>query len=139
MRKLYVSPISSVPASIATYFRAIVDTPLLDAAEEKDLAGRAAKGDRAARDHLVCANLRLVVNIARRYLGRGLPLEDLIGEGNLGLMRAVRGFDPLRNTRFSTYATFWIKASIRYAILFMGKHIRIPRYLNTHLLKWRRT
>jgi RNA polymerase primary sigma factor len=139
MCKLSISPSQSARASLATYFRAIVAIPLLSAEEERELVRRVADGDAAARDHLVRANLRLVVNIARRYLGRGLDLEDLIAEGNLGLMRAVRGFDPSLNTRFSTYATLWIKSVIRRAILQMGRPIRFPGYINTLLLKWRRT
>src|SRR3954470_24395446 len=98
---------------LETYFREIDATPLLDAQQEKDLASRIEQGDPEARDHLVRANLRLVVNIARRYTGRGLNLEDLIAEGNLGLVRAAEGFDPSLNTRFSTYASYWVKQSIR--------------------------
>src|SRR5262249_2461662 len=101
-----------VASPLETYFRAIDKTPLLSAAAEKELAYRIQEGDSAARDQMVCANLRLVVNIARCYTGKGLDLLDLIAEGNLGLLRAVEGFDPAANTRFSTYASFWIKQSI---------------------------
>src|SRR5439155_4575265 len=91
-----------------------------------------------AREHMVRANLRLVVNIARSYMGRGLALQDLIAEGNLGLLRAVEGFDAGMNTRFSTYASYWIKQSFKRAVINTGKTIRIPAYMNELLVKWRR-
>ena len=121
-----------------TYLRDINETALLSAAEEKQLAVRVQKGDPAARDHMVRANLRLVVNIARGYSNRGLQLCDLIEEGNLGLMRAVEGFDPTVGTRFSTYASYWIKQSIKRALINNGKTIRIPAYMVEILSKWRR-
>jgi len=102
-------PHASVQTPLESYLREINETPLLKAQEEKDLAYRIEDGDCEARDHLVRANLRLVVNIARGYQGKGLALQDLIAEGNLGLLRAVEGYDPSMNTRFSTYASFWIK------------------------------
>jgi RNA polymerase primary sigma factor len=120
------------------YLQDINNTPLLSSAEERELAERVAQGDPEAREHMVKANLRLVVNIARGYLGRGLGLEDLIEEGNLGLMRAVEGFDGAMSTRFSTYASFWIKQSIRRAVMNQGKPIRLPAYMVTLLSKWRR-
>ena len=95
-------------------------------------------GDPLAREHMVKANLRLVVNIARGYLGKGFNLEDLIEEGNLGLMRAVEGFDGTMDTRFSTYASYWIKQSIRRAVMNNGKPIRLPAYMVSLLAKWRR-
>jgi RNA polymerase primary sigma factor len=116
----------------------INDTPLLSAQEERELAERVALGDPSAREHMVKANLRLVVNIARGYLGKGLGLEDLIEEGNLGLMRAVEGFDGMMDTRFSTYASYWIKQSIRRAVMNNGKPIRLPAYMVSLLSKWRR-
>jgi RNA polymerase primary sigma factor len=120
------------------YLHEINDTPLLSAQEERDLAERVALGDPFAREHMVKANLRLVVNIARGYLGKGLNLEDLIEEGNLGLMRAVEGFDGMMSTRFSTYASYWIKQSIRRAVMNNGKPIRLPAYMVSLLSKWRR-
>src|SRR6266700_1230096 len=94
----------SVQSPLETYLREINETALLSAEEEKELAYRIEDGDGEARDRMVRANLRLVVNIARSYTGKGLPLEDLVAEGNLGLLRAAEGFDPTRGTRFSTYA-----------------------------------
>ena len=120
------------------YLQDINDTPLLSAEQERDLAERVATGDPYAREHMVKANLRLVVNIARGYLGKGLSLEDLIEEGNLGLMRAVEGFDGLMETRFSTYASYWIKQSIRRAVMNTGKPIRLPAYMVSLLSKWKR-
>jgi RNA polymerase primary sigma factor len=120
------------------YLHDINNTPLLSAQEERELAVRVALGDPYARDHMVKANLRLVVNIARGYLGKGLCLEDLIEEGNLGLMRAVEGFDGGMDTRFSTYASYWIKQSIRRAVMNNGKPIRLPAYMVSLLAKWKR-
>ena len=123
---------------LETYLREINETPLLSAAEEKMLAYRINDGDENARDRMVRANLRLVVNIARGYTGKGLGLQDLIEEGNLGLLRAVQGFDPTMNTRFSTYASYWIKQSIKRALVNTAKTIRIPAYMVELLAKWRR-
>jgi RNA polymerase primary sigma factor len=111
---------------------------LLTADEEKMLARLIAGGDMAARERMVRANLRLVVNIARGYLGKGLSLDDLIMEGNLGLMRAVEGFDGSMENRFSTYASYWIKQSIKRALVNTAKPIRIPAYMVELLCKWRR-
>jgi RNA polymerase primary sigma factor len=122
-----------------TYFREIDQTPLLTADQEKQLARRIGAGDSEARDNMVRANLRLVVNIARSYVNKGLSLPDLIEEGNLGLLRAVEGFDPTRETRFSTYASYWIKQSIKRSIVNSAKTIRIPAYMVELLSKWRKT
>lgn len=123
---------------LETYLREINETNLLTADEEKELARAIAKGDVRARDRMVRANLRLVVNIARGYTGKGLGLQDLIEEGNLGLLRAVEGFDPDMGTRFSTYASYWIKQSIKRALINSAKTIRIPAYMVELLSKWRR-
>src|SRR5260370_18694693 len=128
----------AVQSPLETYLREINATPLLSAQEEKDLAYRIADGDGEARDRMVRANLRLVVNIARSYTRKGLGLQDLIEEGNLGLLRAVEGFDPTMNTRFSTYASYWIKQSIKRALVNTAKTIRIPAYMVELLAKWRR-
>ena len=125
-------------SSLQIYLQDINTTPLLSAEEEKALAGRVALGDPYAREHMVKANLRLVVNIARGYLNKGLSLEDLIEEGNLGLMRAVEGYNADMDTRFSTYASYWIKQSIRRAVMNNGKPIRLPAYMVSLLSKWRR-
>src|SRR6202048_2795786 len=127
-----------VQSPLETYLREINETPLLNAEEEKQLAYRIEDGDTEARDRMVRANLRLVVNIARSYTGKGLGLQDLIEEGNLGLLRAVEGFDPRMNTRFSTYASYWIKQSFKRALVNTAKTIRIPAYMVELLAKWRR-
>ena len=123
-------------AGLQIYLKDIDETALLSAQEERDLAGRIAEGDTAARDRLVRANLRLVVRIARGSLGRGLSLEDLISEGNLGLMRTVEGFDPALEVRFSTYASHWIKQSMRRAVMNQGQLVRVPAYLHALIPRW---
>ncbi|MEO2018276.1 MAG: RNA polymerase sigma factor RpoD/SigA [Fuerstiella sp.] len=129
---------SRVQTPLETYLREINETALLTAQDEKDLSRAITAGDAAARDRMVRANLRLVVNIARGYSNKGLPLQDLIEEGNLGLLRAVEGFDPDMNTRFSTYASYWIKQSIKRALVNTAKTIRVPAYMVELLSKWRR-
>jgi len=129
---------ASLQTPLETYLREINETALLSAQDERDLAGAIADGDVRARDRMVRANLRLVVNIARGYTGKGLSLQDLIEEGNLGLLRAVEGFDPAVGTRFSTYASYWIKQSIKRALINSAKTIRIPAYMVELLSKWRR-
>jgi RNA polymerase primary sigma factor len=119
------------------YLQEINATPLLSAEQERDLAKRVRNGDRAARDHMVRANLRLVVSVAQQFANRGLGLADLIEEGNLGLLNAVSRFDPARNTRFSTYATFWIKQAIRQGLIKTGTTVRIPNYMVQLVGKWR--
>src|SRR4030042_5287773 len=101
-------PSSAVQSPLETYLREINETSLLSPDDEHELAMAIGQGDTQARDRMVRANLRLVVNIARGYTGKGLGLQDLIEEGNLGLLRAVEGFDPAMGTRFSTYASYWI-------------------------------
>jgi len=129
---------TSVQSPLETYLREINETPLLSADEELELAEAIARGDMEARDCMVRANLRLVVNIARGYTSKGLSLQDLIEEGNLGLLRAVEGFDAGMGTRFSTYASYWIKQSIKRALINSAKTIRIPAYMVELLSKWRR-
>src|SRR5471032_1685621 len=138
MPRLLSRKCSPVQNPLEIYLREINDTPLLNADEEKELAWRIEEGHTEARDHMVRANLRLVVNIARSYSVAGLGLQDLIEEGNLGLLRAVEGFDPSMNTRFSTYASYWIKQSIKRALVNTAKTIRIPAYMVELLAKWRR-
>jgi len=129
---------ASVQSPLETYLREINETSLLSADDEHELAIAIGAGDNQARDRMVRANLRLVVNIARGYTGKGLSLQDLIEEGNLGLLRAVEGFDPAIGTRFSTYASYWIKQSIKRALINSAKTIRIPAYMVELLSKWRR-
>jgi RNA polymerase primary sigma factor len=131
-------PSSAVQSPLETYLREINETALLNAAQEQELAIAIGQGNVQARDRMVRANLRLVVNIARGYTGKGLGLQDLIEEGNLGLLRAVEGFDPAMGTRFSTYASYWIKQSIKRALINSAKTIRIPAYMVELLSKWRR-
>jgi RNA polymerase primary sigma factor len=128
----------AVQSPLETYLHEINETQLLAAEDEQDLAVAIGQGDIQARDRMVRANLRLVVNIARGYTGKGLGLQDLIEEGNLGLLRAVEGFDPAMGTRFSTYASYWIKQSIKRALINTAKTIRIPAYMVELLSKWRR-
>jgi RNA polymerase primary sigma factor len=129
---------TAVQTPLETYLREINETALLTADDEQVLALAIGRGDTRARDRMVRANLRLVVNIARGYTGKGLNLQDLIEEGNLGLLRAVEGFDPAMGTRFSTYASYWIKQSIKRALINSAKTIRIPAYMVELLSKWRR-
>lgn len=110
----------------AIYLKEIGHSHLLSADEEKDLARKAHQGDITARNHMIESNLRLVVNIARRYTGRGLPLLDLVEEGNLGLMHAVDKFDPELGWRFSTYATWWIRQSVERGLINQGRTVRLP-------------
>ena len=138
MPKTRRRPLASVQSPLETYLREINETSLLSADDEHDLAVAIGGGDVQARDRMVRANLRLVVNIARGYTGKGLGLQDLIEEGNLGLLRAVEGFDPAIGTRFSTYASYWIKQSIKRALINTAKTIRIPAYMVELLSKWRR-
>jgi RNA polymerase primary sigma factor len=121
------------------YIREIGETKLLTPSEEIQLARRIHKGDAKAREHMIKANLRLVVKIARDYEGYGLPLLDLINEGNIGLMRAVEKFDPAKGAKLSTYAAWWIKQSIRRALSDQSKTIRIPVHATDKLLHIRRT
>ena len=108
------------------YMREIGEVPLLTILEEKQLAKRIQKGDAAAREHMIRANLRLVVKIAREYENYGLPLLDLISEGNIGLMKAVERFDSTKGAKLSTYASWWIKQSIKRGLADQSKTIRLP-------------
>src|SRR5438132_12806038 len=133
-RRLRTGPVQT---ALESYLREINETPLLTAEEERLLSRGIVEGDPEARDHMVRANLRLVVKIARGYTGKGLGIQDLIAEGNLGLLRAVEGFDASMNTRFSTYASYWIKQSMRRAVISTAKTIRIPAYVYDLLSKRR--
>ena len=121
--------VSGDVGSLALYLRTLRDYPLLSASEEVDLARRIATGDAEARERMILSNLRLVVMIAKRYAGRGLPFPDLIEEGNLGLMKAVDRYDPEKGFRFSTYASWWIRQSIERAVINLGHMIRLPVHM----------
>jgi len=126
------------PDPIYQYLHEIGQIALLTADQEKSLARQLQTGDKHAKNHLIEANLRLVVCIARRYLNRGLALPDLIEEGNLGLIHAVEKFDPENGARFSTYATWWIRQSIERAIMNQVKMIRLPVHLVKKQKKYQR-
>jgi len=123
-------------ANLAVYLREIGHIPLLTREEEVQLAARVAAGDEAAKQRLIESNLRLVVQVARRYLNRGLPLGDLIEEGNLGLIRAVEKFDGARGVRFATYATWWIRQAISRALANQARTVRIPVHVQLLLARY---
>ncbi len=124
--------------ALGAYLKEIGEIPLLTRADEVRLGKRIKKGDRAAREQMIRANLRLVVKIAHDYSGLGLPLLDLISEGNIGLMKGVERFDPNRGTKFSTYGAWWIKQAVRRALANQSKTIRLPVHLVDKLAKMRR-
>lgn len=125
--------------SLKIYLKEVQKISLLTAKEEVDLSRRIKKGDEQARKKMIRANLRLVINIAKRYMYMGVPFLDLIEEGNLGLIRAVEKFDAKRGFRFSTYAAWWIRQSITRSMSEQGKVIRVPVYMNELITKWRKT
>jgi RNA polymerase primary sigma factor len=124
--------------SLRLYLREISRISLLSASREALLAEHAEQGDKEARNQLIEANLRLVVSIAKKYVGQGLSLEDLIGEGNIGLIRAVTKFDYRKGFRFSTYATWWIKQAITRAILEGTRVVRLPVYIMEEVMRVKR-
>ena len=123
---------------LTQYLGRIRDGRLLDAQEEKDLSRRAHAGDLRARRRLIESNLRLVISIAKKYRGRGVPFEDLIQEGNAGLIRAVEKFDPEMGNRFSTYATWWIRQAVTRALADHGRTVRLPAHVVDALYRLRR-
>ncbi len=129
---------STTDNSLRLYMKEIVKTDLLTAEEEVQLADRIKAGDESARTHMIKANLRLVVKIAQDYSNYGLPLSDLISEGNIGLMKAVERFDPEKGGKLSTYAAWWIKQSIKRALANQSKTIRLPVHMVDKVAKMRR-
>lgn len=129
---------SSSNTAYDLYLREIGQVALLTRKEENELARRIQRGDRKAREHMIKANLRLVVKIARDYENYGLPLLDLINEGNIGLMKAVERFNPLKGAKLSTYAAWWIKQAIKRALANQGKTIRLPVHVVDKLFHMRK-
>ncbi|HAI12005.1 MAG TPA: RNA polymerase subunit sigma [Phycisphaerales bacterium] len=128
-----------VKSNLELYLKQIDESPLLTAQEERDLCWKIINENCPfSRDRMIRSNLRLVVNIAKRYSNRGLPLHDLIEEGNLGLMRAVEAFDPDQGARFSTYASWWIKQAIKRALINAVQPVHIPAYMVELISKWKR-
>jgi RNA polymerase primary sigma factor len=126
---------SETPELLAKYLAHIGQGELLTHEEEIDLSKRAKQGDTRARQRLIEKNLRLVVSVAKKYRGYGLPFEDLIQEGNIGLMKAVEKFDPDRGFRFSTYATWWIRQAVQRAVADKGRTIRVPVHMTEKIRK----
>ncbi|MFN0007467.1 MAG: RNA polymerase sigma factor RpoD/SigA [Planctomycetota bacterium] len=127
----------SAERCLETYLTEINEVPLLDAQEEQELGRKIQAGDQRARERMIRANLRLVVAVAKTYGDRGLSLQDLIAEGNIGLMKAAEKFDPDAGCRFSTYGTWWIKQSIRRALTNTVKQVRVPSYMAELISRWR--
>ena len=130
---------NETPELLAKYLAHIGRGELLTHQEEIDLSKRAKQGDKRARKRLIEKNLRLVVSVAKKYRGYGLPFEDLIQEGNIGLMKAVEKFDPDRGFRFSTYATWWIRQAVQRAVADKGRTIRVPVHMTEKIRKMART
>jgi RNA polymerase primary sigma factor len=131
---------SSLQPDLQLYLRQINEVPLLTAEEEKQLGWRIINdNDQHAKERMIKANLRLVVSISKNYSHRGLPLSDLIEEGNIGLIRAVEGFDPAQGARFSTYASWWIKQAIKRTLINAVQPIHIPAYMVELIAKWKET
>ena len=124
--------------AIKLYLKDIRTLPLLTPEQERDVSRRVRKGDKKARLRMIKSNLRLVINIAKKYSYLGVPMLDLIEEGNLGLMKAVNKYDPEKGYRFSTYAAWWIKQYITRAVANQGKTVRIPVYVMEMLMRFQK-
>src|SRR3954471_9780598 len=129
---------AETPELLAKYLSHIGQGDLLTHDEEIDLSKRAKAGDKKARQRLIEKNLRLVISVAKKYRGMGLPFEDLIQEGNIGLMKAVEKYDPDRGWRFSTYATWWVRQAVQRAVADKGRTIRVPIHRGDKLRKMAR-
>lgn len=130
----------ALQSDLQLYLKQINEVPLLTAAEERELGWRIInENDQQAKELMVKANLRLVVSIGKNYVHRGLPLADLIEEGNIGLIRAVEGFDPAQGARFSTYASWWIKQAIKRTLINAVQPIHIPAYMVELIARWKET
>ncbi|MBK1826918.1 sigma-70 family RNA polymerase sigma factor [Haloferula rosea] len=129
---------SEIDKNLRIYLNEIAQTPLLTPEEEIELANRIHDGDEKAREHMIKANLRLVVKIAQDYSGYGVALADLISEGNIGLTKAVERFDPTRGAKLSSYAAWWIKQSIKRALANQGKTVRLPVHMVQKIARMRR-
>ncbi len=136
--KKSVAEVAAATDSIRAYYNNIKKHPLLTSDEEKELARRIAAGDEGARRKMIESNLRLVVSIAKRYIYRGLPLQDLIEEGNIGLIKSVERFDGTKGCKFSTYATYWIRQSVERAVVNQAKIVRVPIHVTSDISRMMR-
>ena len=139
MEKEQMKPVEETSEPLQIYLNEIVQIPLLSEEEERILGERSARGDEEARKKLSEGNLRLVVSLAKRYTGRGIPLMDLIQEGNMGLMRAAEKYDYTKENRFSTYASWWIKEAMQRAIDQQSREIRVPVHVAENMKRVQKT
>ncbi|MEE9614135.1 MAG: RNA polymerase sigma factor RpoD/SigA [Thermodesulfobacteriota bacterium] len=135
LRKMPEKGAGTTSDSVGAYFRGIRNYPLLSPADERRLAASIAEGDKGARERMIEANLRLVVSIAKRHRHRGVPFQDLIEEGNIGLIKAVERFEGSRGCRFSTYATYWIKQAVERAVLNQCRTVRLPIHVTNDVYR----
>ena len=139
MEKEQIRPVEETSEPLQIYLNEIGQIPLLSEEEERSLGEKSARGDEEARRKLSESNLRLVVSLAKRYTGRGVPLMDLIQEGNMGLMRAAQKYDYTKENRFSTYASWWIKEAMQRAIDQQSREIRVPVHVAENMKRVQKT